>query len=264
MAWELLRRCGMIIDRYTGLVVYDKIYPPRQAETMNYRGNLLRIVAGTVLLWLCGTVAPVQGQIVRPPELSMQFHRAEAALKSGTSLLEAKARVDRVLKDLPDDAEARKLRAEVLIAMGRPEEALVDALRATELLPEDGEAYLLVSEAARLSGDDALAIQAMDDAAAYAPDDAPLHVRLSWNAMELGQLEKAEAFARIALALRPKDPAAYQQLARAFILQEKHEAAAETLARGLRSAVIPLDAVERDSVLAQLLTHPLLSPYAEH
>jgi len=193
----------------------------------------------------------------------MQFHRAEAAFKSGTSLLEAKARVDRVLEDLPDDIEARKLRAEVFIAMGRPKDALVDARRAAQLAPGDGEAHLLVSEAARLSGDYELAIQAMDDAAEHAPDDAPLHVRLSWNAMEIGQLEKAEAFARIALALRPNDAAAYQQLARAFILQDKHEAAAEILARGLRSAVIPLDAVRRDSVLSQLLAHPLLSPYTE-
>lgn len=230
---------------------------------MNYKGILLRVVAATVLLWLGGMPTPVVGQIVRSPELSIQFHRAEAALKSGTSLLEAKARVDRVLEDLPNDAEARKLRAEVLLAMGRPQEALVDAQRAVELVPEDGEAYLLVSESARLSGNESLAIQAMDEAAEHAPDDAPLHVRLSWNAMELGQLEKSEAFARIALALRPNDAAAYQQLARAFILQEKDGSAAEILVRGLRSAVIPFDAVERDSVLEPLLTHPLLSPFAQ-
>ncbi len=230
---------------------------------MNNRGKLLQLITGAVLLWLGSSAIPVQGQIVRSPELNMQFHRAEAAFKSGTSLLEAKARVDRVLEDLPDDIEARKLRAEVFIAMGRPKDALVDARRAAQLAPGDGEAHLLVSEAARLSGDYELAIQAMDDAAEHAPDDAPLHVRLSWNAMEIGQLEKAEAFARIALALRPNDAAAYQQLARAFILQDKHEAAAEILARGLRSAVIPLDAVRRDSVLSQLLAHPLLSPYTE-
>jgi tetratricopeptide (TPR) repeat protein len=251
----------MIIDLESGFVVPGKIPPAQQAETMNYRGNLLRVVAGVVLLWLGGMAAPAQGQIVRPPELSMQYHRAEAALKSGTSLLEAKARVDRVLEELPEDAEARKLRAEVLIAMGRPEEALEDARRAVELSPGDGGAYLLLSEAARLCGNTELAIQTMDKAAEYAPDDAPLHVRLSWNAMELGQLEKAEAFARIALALRPNDAAAYQQLARAFILQSKNEAAAEILARGLRSAVIPMDAVKRDTVLVQLLTHPLLSPF---
>lgn len=230
---------------------------------MNNRGKLLQLITGAVLLWLGSSAIPVQGQIVRSPELNMQFHRAEAAFKSGTSLLEAKARVDRVLEDLPDDIEARKLRAEVFIAMGRPKDALVDARRAAQLAPGDGEAHLLVSEAARLSGDYELAIQAMDDAAEHAPDDAPLHVRLSWNAMEIGQLEKAEAFARIALALRPNDAAAYQQLARAFILQDKHEAAAEILARGLRSAVIPLDAVRRDSVLSQLLAHPLLGPYTE-
>lgn len=228
---------------------------------MNRRRVSLRTVAGMMLLWLGGLAAPAHGQIVRSPELSMQFHRAETAWRSGTSLLEAKARVDRVLDALPDDVEARKLRAEVLLAMNRPSDALRDAQAATALDSKDGEAQIILSEAARLSGHRALAVKALDAAAERIVDDGPLHLRLSWNAMELGELDKAEAFARIALALQPEAPAAYQQLARVFILQNKDDDAAEILARGLRSAVVPIDMIKKDSVLSRVLHNPRLSSF---
>ncbi|HET6566738.1 MAG TPA: hypothetical protein VFG50_02165 [Rhodothermales bacterium] len=229
---------------------------------MNRRGVLLRVAAGLLLLWLGGTAAPALGQIVRPPELNMQLHRAETAWRSGTSLLEAKARVDRVLTALPDDVEARKLRAEVLLAMNRPADAVRDAQRAVELDSSDGEARIILSEAARLSGNRELALKALDAAAERIVDDGPLHLRLSWNAMELGELGKAEAFARIALALQPDAPAAYQQLARVFLLENKDTDAAEILARGLRMAVVPFDVIRNDTLLSRVLSNPLLSPYA--
>lgn len=171
-------------------------------------------------------------------------------------MLEAKARLDRVLKELPDDAAARKLRAKVLISMERAPEALIDAQRAVDLNPRDGEAYLVLCEAARLSGNRRLSEQALDAAAERVLDDALLHVSLSWNAVELSYLEKAESFARIALALGPSEPAAYLQLARVFVLQGKKEDAASVLARGIRSSVISLSAIRQDSVLAEMLRYP--------
>src|SRR5690554_3695523 len=53
----------------------------------------------------------------RPAEWEAEFNRAHSAFRSGVSFLEAKARVDRVLRALPDDAQARKLRAQILIAL---------------------------------------------------------------------------------------------------------------------------------------------------
>lgn len=202
---------------------------------------------------------PVRAQVgVRPPEVNVQYHRAEKAFKSGASILEAKARVDRVLASVPDDVPARKLRAQVLLALDRPEEAFVDALRATVLAPTDGEAHLILAEVARATGATRLAVEALDLAAEHVLDDAPFHVRLSMNAAALGQLDRAEAFARIALALDAREPAGYYQLAKVFILQNRNADAAEILARGLRSEVLLRSAIAEDSLLRRVLSDPTL------
>lgn len=207
------------------------------------------------LLLLTGVV---HGQPVRSPELNVQYHRAETAWRSGASILEAKARLDRVLRALPDDGEARKLRAQVLLAMDRPEEALHDARRAVEIRPDDGEAYLILCEAARLTGHDREALAALDAAAERVLEDAAFHLRLSWNATLLGQTDKAEAFARIALALNPTEAAAYYQLARIFVRQERLDDAAAVLARGLHSSILDPAAVRKDETLGRLADHALL------
>ncbi|MDX1741920.1 MAG: hypothetical protein R3178_11525, partial [Rhodothermales bacterium] len=54
--------------------------------------------------------AALEAQVVRSPRMNLEFHRAQAAWKSGGSLLEAKARLDRVIDAGPDDAEALLLR----------------------------------------------------------------------------------------------------------------------------------------------------------
>lgn len=218
-----------------------------------YRTFLLAVLV------FAGAPTPASGQIIRSPELSLQFHRAEAAWKSGASVLEAKARVDRVLEELPGDVAARKLRAEVLLAMERSEEALQDARQAVELAPGDGEAYVLLCEAARLSGHREEALEALEAASERVLEGAGLHVRLSWNAEALGQLEMAEAFGRIALALGETEPAAYLQLARVFTRQGNRDAAAAVLSRGLRTSVLIPQAIRSDTVLVRVVDHPDLA-----
>ncbi len=235
---------------------WNRRYPFRRIEPMTFRGIL-------IALWLIGAGAGVlpgtsAAQDRRTSELSIQFHRAETAWKSGASMLEAKARVDRVLDALPDDVDALKLRAQVLLAMDRPEEALADARRAVRLRPDDGEAHLILCEVARGRGDEALARRALDAAAALVLDDAALHVRLSWNAMLLGDLEKAESFARIARAADPEEAAAYYQLARVFILKEEPLSAATILSNGLNDNVLDPGAIRADSVLARITDHSML------
>lgn len=197
----------------------------------------------------------------RSPELNRQLHRAETAWRSGTGLLEAKARVDRVLKELPGDAEARKLRAQVLLGMGQPEAALADARRAIELGTRTGEVYLVLCEAARLSGDRKLAEQALDTASDLVLDDAVLHIQFSWNAVALDRLDQAEAFARVARALDPDNPMAYYQLARVFVLKDRLDDAASVLASGIETAAADPLVVEEDPVLRRLAGHEALRSY---
>lgn len=226
--------------------------------------NVLRGGSGVacVLLLLLAiglSTGSARAQGVRPPELNVQYHRAETAWRSGASVLEAKARVDRVLKELPNDVAALKLRAQVLAAMGREGEAMRDAERAVMLAPGDGEAHLILSEVARMNGDNGRALKALDAAAERVLEDAAFHIRLSWNAAMLGQLDKAEAFARIALALDGRRPAAYYQLARVFVQKKQNDDAAAILARGLRNAVLDPVAIVQDSMLADLADHAALS-----
>lgn len=221
--------------------------------------------ARTVILFIL-LIPVLAGQVVaqaptRTPELNQQFHRAETAWRSGTSMLEAKARVDRVLKELPDDAPALKLRAEVLLALQRPNEALADAQKAVALNPRDGEAQVLLCEAARLSGDKKLSLRAMDAASECVIDDPAVHVRLSWNAVELGDMSRAEAFARIALAQNPREAAGYYQLSRVFILQNKTDQAAQIILRGLKASVLDPAVIARDEVLGKIVSHPTLEQY---
>ncbi len=217
-------------------------------------------IVGLAVVLFAGPVTETQAQGVRPPELNAQYHRAETAWKSGASVLEVKARVDRVLEVLPNDVEALKLRAQALLKMNRDEEALTDARRAVRLRPKDGEAHLILCEAARRNGDVEGASRALDAASELALDDAALHIRLSWNAVLLDRLDKAEAFARVAMASDPDEAAAYYQLARVFVLQQQREAAATVLLNGLNASILDPGAIAADTVLVHVIDHPDLQP----
>lgn len=230
---------------------------------MRYSVSCIGLVLLGVGLAVPAGAQPVHPSAVRPPSLNMQYHRAQKAWQSGTSLLEAKARVDRVLEEMPDDAEALKLRAQVLLSMDRPREAMIDARRAVALTPEDGEAYLILCKAARVGGDDAEARRALAGAAKLRLEDAGIHLQFSWHAMQLDALDQAEAFARIALNQGPQEPGAYYQLARVFVLQNQPDAAATILVRGLEQSLVVPASIRDETLLAPLLAHPLLAPYAE-
>lgn len=226
--------------------------------TARLRAGIARgVLVALVVLWAVGGDA-ARAQSLRTPHLNAEYHRAETAWRSGGSLLEAKARVDRVLKELPDDAEARKLRARVLLALGQASEAMEDARHAVEVRPQDGEAHLLVAEAARLCGRRDLARDMLDEAGSLVLDDADLHVRLSWSAQQLGQLHEAEAFARTAHALDPASPAAFYQLARVFVVQDRPDDAAAILRRGLQQRLLSPSSVTADTLLAPLADHAAL------
>lgn len=205
--------------------------------------------------------SPARADGERTAKLDRQFRRAQTAWRTGASLFEAKARLDRVLHALPSDTAARKLRAEVLLEMGRPEEALEDARRAAELQPEDGEAHLLHAEAARESSRFEEARRALEKASEHLPRNAVLHTRFSWNAMLLDRLAQAEAFGRVALALDSTSAPAYRQLARVFMQRERTDEAAAVLARGLQAGRVQPRSVREDELLRQLTDHPRLKEW---
>ncbi len=203
---------------------------------------------------LLAVLTPVVGlaQTPRPSSLNAQFHRAETAWISGGSLLEAKVRVDKVLSELPGDLEALKLRAKVLLALGRHDEAFADANKAVSLNNDDGHAHLILCEAARQNGQDSIAVSSLEIAASILVDDADAHVHLSREAVFLNLLDMAEAFARIALALDPTAPVAHYQLARVFVAQERPAEAATILRKGLDKGFLSRDGIAQDTVLVTI------------
>ncbi len=204
------------------------------------------------------------GQAQPSEQVQMQFHRAQTAWRNQTSLLEAKVRVDQVLRDAPNHAEAWKLRAEVLIAMKRYPDALRDGQQATTLDPEDRGAFLVLAEAARLNNDNDLARSSLKKASTLSLNaGADFHIKLSRSAVLLGEndLNMAESFARVALAKDPDYPEAYYQLARVFVLQKRNQDAATTLQRGFQAELLDPVYVGFDSTLAVLRVHPMLQEY---
>ena len=221
-----------------------------------------------MMVWLIFLLALsnqiVFGQVKPEEQIQMNFHRAETAWRNRTNLLEAKVRADHVLRDAPDHANALKLRAEVLIAMERYAEALVDAERATELDPNDGSAYLIMTEAARLTGNLPLARTSLERAAQLALEEgADFHIRLSRSALllEKQDWDMAESFARVALAKDRNYAAAYYQLARVFAIQDRDEDAITTLVRGFEADLLDAVYVRNDSTLGRLVTHQRLEEF---
>lgn len=246
----------MIVDPYIKVAIqhYHKMALGIRIG-MRWLGVLLVFGIGGVVL----NVA--EAQVIRSPDLRMQFHRAKTAWETGASLVEVKARVDRVLLGLPNDAEARKLRAQVLLAMDRPYEALRDARIAVSLNRRDGEAQLVASEAAHRSGNRELAEEALDAASELIMKDPHFYVRLSQSAVRLNLLGRAEAFARIAFVQSPREPQGYLQLARVFVLRDQPQEAATILAQGIEADMLDVDRIREDSVLVRVLDQDVLTEY---
>jgi len=217
------------------------------------------IIATIVLATVSAVAAPADAQIVRPREVNTQFHRARTAWQSGNSILEAKARIDRVLVALPDDPEARILRAEILLGMNRPDSALVDARRAAELSPTNGLAHLVHCEAASRAGQPEEAARAMRRCGDQIMKDVGSYVRLSRCAESLQLLPEAESYARLAMAQGALNPAGHVQLAHVFMVAGDRDMAVTTLVKGIDSGIIRPSIVRQDSILAELIDDPRIA-----
>jgi hypothetical protein len=104
------------------------------------------------------------------------------------------------------------------------------------------------------------ALDALGRAAERITDGIDEHVRLSWIAQALSDIDRAESFARIALALGPAEPAAYWRLAEVFAEQDRDDDATTLIVRGLTDGVLSGVALRAHPVLAPLADSPAIRP----
>lgn len=230
-----------------------------------------RLRRGVILLVLlfswAGQPAFSQGQAEAPSDaarvVDIQLQRAQMAMRSGASLREARARLNRVLALAPDHAEALQLRASAHLALQAPQQAMADAERALQLTGPSVATYATLVEAARQVGDRPRAVEALEAAMAAVDDTSPYHLRLSWSALQLEHYDHAEALARVVLRRQPHRAAPYQQLARVFVRTDRTADAAFILHQGLERGALHSPGVVHDDDLKALAKHPLVAPLLE-
>lgn len=217
-------------------------------KPLDHAAHPLTFVFRTLLVvfTVIGIQAPVQAQALQAADTKVQFHRARTAFESGNSLLEAKARIDRVLKLDPEDVEALKLRASILMGLDRKEDAIDDAIFAVSLAPKDGEAQLLLCETAYANGNQELAKKALKNATDVIAKQAGWLVRLSSCALALGDPQRAEALARIAVAANELEPKAHIQLARIFSRSGRTQDAISVLNKMVSNSLVSEKAIMQD------------------
>ena len=188
----------------------------------------------------------------RNAEQETQYHRARTAWESGISLLEAKARIDRVLAELPEDTDALKLRVSILMGLGRKEEAIDDALLVVQLDSTDGEGQLLLCETAMANGNPTIAHRALESASDLIITGVPFLIRLSTCALSANETARSEALARIAVAQNEKDPRGQIQLARIFLKTGRAPAALGILDRLIEEGLVTRSLVTKDTEFSSL------------
>lgn len=221
----------------------------------------MRVWLSLVWIVVMGSM-PSEANAQRSPAFDREVFRADLAWRGEGSLFEAKVRLDRVLRQYPRDAEALRLRAQVLLALRRESDAYRDAQLAHEVQPDHPETLLVLCEAARLNGDTRTAQTALHKASGLLFRNAPLNARLAWNAEQLALWNRAEGFARLAVLQDPELGVGYVLLARIFMHRGVPEAAASVLADGLSRNALSFSAVREEPLLAALTSHPALIPYS--
>ncbi|MEE8279028.1 MAG: tetratricopeptide repeat protein [Thermoanaerobaculia bacterium] len=167
-----------------------------------------------------GDLAGAAEALARFQELNRQNDRRQReTLEVGTALNEAQElakehrlsealeRVERLLREHPEDARAQNLKAKILFSLERPEEALAAALRARELDPGRVEPHYLEGLFLMHLGRPADAEKALARAVALDPRLGEAHLLLGGAASKLGQPLEAVGHFERALELGVDSPA---------------------------------------------------------
>jgi len=160
--------------------------------------------------------------------------RQALALAQAGDYIEARARLERLVAERPDDLEARKVLARVLIAALAPAEAASHLERVTRVDPADAEAWSLLGRLHQDAQRYRAAAPALERAVQLDPADVAALVALANAYVGLGLIERADAtFARAVRtnAQRPRPMAEPHASYAIFLLRLNRRDAADAEAR---------------------------------
>ena len=139
---------------------------------------------------------------------------------------QALALTESLLQSAPNDHGAWELKAQLLLKLKRPTEAVAPARRAAELDPDCPVAHAYLAEACHAAGKLSDAQAAWAEALERAPFEAAFVANLGVLQRDLGQASAAEMSFRRALELRPDFALAYGNLGEALADTGRHAEAA--------------------------------------
>ena len=173
-----------------------------------------------------------------PPGLEAQVKLA-ALDWSGGKTEAAQQRLDEVLKENPQSADALTLRGRMSLARQDGKEAVQDFRLVLKDQPRNAEIELLLGQAYLLTGETALAMDSLEKALSINPKLPEAHLMLA--RLEMAEGHRAEARTHLELMLRdtPKDQEALSMLVDLQLADQDWRGAEETIGQLREAGVSP-------------------------
>jgi len=175
------------------------------------------------------------------PQNALAFERIGAMWLEDGSPLRAAAFLAKANEVAPKNDQNRIRLARCYLAIGRFADASKQALKVLEQTPDDGDAIIALTEAARSKED----IQAAEQQLEKYPkkDDISFHLASANLFLSSGDLAAAEKALRQALSINPNSSAAHMALGDFYLLKKDQKQAAEEFKKAAELA--PIRSMER-------------------
>ena len=160
----------------------------------------------------------------RPQDETCQIQRAEMLLRLGR-VDEAQRAIDQAVALNPASGDANALRAIISIARNDKATAMSAATAATQSSPNSSSAWLALSYAQQASFELEQALESARKAQTLEPNSSLVNARVAELLMSLGQIKEAEASARAAVAANPSESRAHTVLGFVHLAQINTKAA---------------------------------------
>lgn len=141
---------------------------------------------------------------------------------------EARALVAEVLAASPRDGAALLMRGRMLLADGKPRDAIIDLRAAAKDQPGSPEVVGLLAQAHRKAGEPQLAREVLSDAVKFKPDSADLRLLLAADMADAKEYRAAESEIDSAIKAAPQNLRAYDMKAQLALVQKDPAAAEKT------------------------------------